>query len=221
MGIAILFGSDKGGVGKTTTAANTASMLVNKHKSVGILKSDKNPDMVNWSNDRQSNGLLPVPVHEAYGDISKDIKKLANIYDYLIVDCPGHDSAEFRSALTVVNILITLVKPASKFERNTLTELTEKVRKAQRVNPELQPWVLFTRIETNKPSKVKDAIDLDKELRSDPICWIQPLKTRISQLNIFEDACNEGAGVHDVARGSNLSKAKAQIELFCQEIGIQ
>lgn len=219
MGISIVFGSDKGGVGKTTTTANTAAMLVNKKKLVGILKSDKNPDMLNWSADRQANGLPPVPVHEAYGDIAAEIKKLSGRYDYLLVDCAGHDSAEFRSALTVANIMITLVKPSSKFERNTLTELTEKVRKAQKANPLLQPWVLITRIETNKPSKVKDAIELDKYLRSDPI-WIQPLKTRLSALDIFESACNEGAGVHDVARGNNVGRAKGQMELFAKEIGI-
>lgn len=219
MGIVIVFGSDKGGVGKTTTTANMASMLANKGKSVGVLKSDKNRDMLNWSEDRQTNCLPPVPVHEAYGDISKEIKKLSSRYDYLLVDCAGHDSVEFRSALTVATIMITLVKPSSKFERNTLTELTEKVRKAQKANPALQPWVLLTRIEGNKSSKVKDAIELDKELRSDPI-WIQPLKTRLSQLDIFESACNEGAGVHDVARGNSLVKAKAQLELLGQEIGI-
>lgn len=219
MGKAILWGSDKGGVGKTTTATNTASMLVNKGKTCAILKADRNPDLLNWDEDRRANGLPVVPVYEAYGDISNEITKLVKLVDYLLIDCAGHDSQEFRSALTVVDIVITLVKPSSKFERNTLTDVTSKVRKAQTANPKLQPWVLFTRIEANKPSKVKDAIELDKLLRSDPV-WIQPLKTRLSALDIFENACNEGAGVHDVERGSSLGKAKAQIELFAKEAGI-
>lgn len=219
MGTSIVFGSVKGGVGKTTTTANIASMLVNRGMSVGILKSDRNPDMLNWSEDRKENELPVIPVHEAYGDISKEIKKLSARYDVLLIDCAGHDSAEFRSALTVADTLITLVKPSSKFERNTLTELTEKVRTAQRANPGLQPWVLLTRIETNKNTKVKAAIELDKLLRSDPV-WIQPLKTRLSNLDIFESACNEGAGVHDVARGNSLGTAKAQLEMIGQEIGI-
>jgi chromosome partitioning protein len=219
MGKSAVFGSDKGGVGKTTTVTNVASALANKGKSVGILKSDKNRDLINWSAKRQENGLPPVPVYEAYGDISKEIKRLSSIHETLLVDCAGHDSQEFRSALTTADILITLVKPSSGFERDTLTDVTEKVRKAQTVNPSLQPWVLLTRIETNKPSKVKDAIELDKLLRSDPV-WIQPLRTRIAALDIFESACNEGAGVHDVARGTSLGKAKGQIELFAQEIGI-
>lgn len=219
MGKSAVFGSDKGGVGKTTTVANVASALTNKGKSVGILKSDKNADLLNWNLKRQQNGLPAIPVYEAYGDISKEIKRLSSIHDTLLVDCAGHDSQEFRSAITVADILITLVKPSSSFERDTLTEVTDKVRKAQKVNPTLQPWVLLTRIETNKPSKVKDAIELDKLLRSDPV-WIQPLRTRLAALDIFESACNEGAGVHDVARGTSLGKAKGQVELFAQEIGI-
>ncbi|MGK7247435.1 division plane positioning ATPase MipZ [Buttiauxella agrestis] len=219
MGKSAVFGSDKGGVGKTTTVANVASALTNKGKSVGILKSDKNANLLNWNLKRQQNGLPAIPVYEAYGDISKEIKRLSSIHDTLLVDCAGHDSQEFRSAITVADILITLVKPSSSFERDTLTEVTDKVRKAQKVNPTLQPWVLLTRIETNKPSKVKDAIELDKLLRSDPV-WIQPLRTRLAALDIFESACNEGAGVHDVARGTSLGKAKGQVELFAQEIGI-
>ena len=133
MGKSAVFGSDKGGVGKTTTVANVASALVSKGKSVGILKSDKNPDLINWNTKRQQNGLPAVPVYEAYGDISKEIKRLSDLHGVLLVDCAGHDSQEFRSALTVADILVTLVKPSSGFERDTLTDVTDKVRKAQSV----------------------------------------------------------------------------------------
>ncbi|MCH5780163.1 P-loop NTPase, partial [Salmonella enterica subsp. enterica serovar Montevideo] len=40
MGKSVIYASDKGGVGKTTTVTNTASALVNKSKSVAILKTD-------------------------------------------------------------------------------------------------------------------------------------------------------------------------------------
>ncbi|WP_250148803.1 hypothetical protein [Escherichia coli] len=113
---------------------------------------------------------------------------------------------------------MTLVKPSSDFESETLTSVTEKIRTAQKANAALEPWVLFTRINSAKPRHRKAAIDLDKLLRSDNI-WIQPLKTRISELDVYESACNEGAG-YDVSRASSLSTAKAQVELVAQEIGI-
>lgn len=219
MGKILLVVSDKGGVGKSTYVANTASMLVNKGKSVIVLKTDKNKDMLSWSEKRQANGLLPVPVHEAYGNVTKEISRLSKLCEVLIVDCPGHDSHEFRSALTVSDIMVTLVKPSSDFESETLTSVTEKVRIAQKTNGNLQPWVLMTRINPSKPRHTQKAIELDKILRSDSI-WIQPLKTRIAELDVFENACNEGAGVHDVARASSLNNAKAQLELVGMELGI-
>ncbi|EAO5315635.1 peptidyl-arginine deiminase [Salmonella enterica] len=219
MGKILLVASDKGGVGKSTYVANTASMLVNKKRSVIILKTDKNKEILSWNEKRNANGLLPVPVHEAYGNLVNEIKRLSKLCEVLIIDCPGHDSQEFRSALTVADILITLVKPSSDFESETLTTVTEKVRTAQQINPKLQPWVLLTRINTSKPRHRTRAIELDKLLREDSI-WIQPLKSRIAELDVFESACNEGAGVHDVSRATSLTAAKAQIELVAQEIGI-
>ncbi|EDO1879511.1 peptidyl-arginine deiminase [Salmonella enterica] len=219
MGKILLVASDKGGVGKSTYVANTASMLVNKKRSVIILKTDKNQEIISWNEKRNANGLLPVPVHEAYGNLVNEIKRLSKLCEVLIIDCPGHDSQEFRSALTVADILITLVKPSSDFESETLTTVTEKVRTAQQINPKLQPWVLLTRINTSKPRHRTRAIELDKLLREDSI-WIQPLKSRIAELDVFESACNEGAGVHDVSRATSLTAAKAQIELVAQEIGI-
>lgn len=219
MGKILLVASDKGGVGKSTYVANTASMLVNKKRSVIILKTDKNQEILSWNKKRNVNGLLPVPVHEAYGNLVNEIKRLSKLCEVLIIDCPGHDSQEFRSALTVADILITLVKPSSDFESETLTTVTEKVRTAQQINPKLQPWVLLTRINTSKPRHRTRAIELDKLLREDSV-WIQPLKSRIAELDVFENACNEGAGVHDVSRATSLTAAKAQIELVAQEIGI-
>lgn len=49
MGKILLVVSDKGGVGKSTYSANTASMLANKEKSVIILKTDKNNDLLSWN----------------------------------------------------------------------------------------------------------------------------------------------------------------------------
>ena len=62
MGKILLVVSDKGGVGKSTYVANTGAMLVNKGKSVIILKTDKNPDLLSWNEKRVDNGLLTIPM---------------------------------------------------------------------------------------------------------------------------------------------------------------
>lgn len=221
MGKSLVVGSNKGGVGKTTYVVNMAVMLTVLFKlRVIILKTDKNPELMDWNEKRIEAGLTPIPIHETYGrDVNKEIKRLEKLCDVVIADCPGHDSAEFRSALTVADILVTLVKPSSHFETGTLNEVTSAVRTAQTLangNPSLKPWVLMTRV---KPNKVPDAIELEKELRSNEV-WIQPLKTRISDLDVYEGACNLGAGVHEITRAGSLSKAKALLELVAKELDL-
>ncbi|MBG6246639.1 peptidyl-arginine deiminase (plasmid) [Candidatus Symbiopectobacterium sp. 'North America'] len=213
----VVYHSDKGGVGKTTTATNQASMLKNRGITVAILKTDRNADVLSWREKRIANGLTDIPVFEAYGnDVAKEIMQLDKFFSVVLVDCAGHDSTEFRSAASVADILLTCVKPSSAFERETLTTLSETINKARIHNPKLVARVVMTRV---KPNKLSDAVSLHNELCSDE-AFVQPLKTRISEIDCFEAACNEGAGVHDLLRASSLGKAKAQIELLSQEIGI-
>ncbi|MDR8346224.1 ParA family protein, partial [Acinetobacter baumannii] len=53
----LLFASDKGGVGKTTTVINMAVMLKRKNKSVILVKVDKNGDLFVWSTTREKAGF--------------------------------------------------------------------------------------------------------------------------------------------------------------------
>lgn len=219
MAITIVFGSNTGGVGKTTTVANLAVYLQHRGDKVCIIRADKNPDIYEWAETRTDNDLPLIGVYEINGDIERTVNALTKAFDFVIIDCAGHDSSEFRTSLLVADMVITPVKPSSAFERNTLATLTETIRAAQKANPALEAHVLMTRIEMSRASKRAAAIELDKFLRSDAD-FIQPLRTRISALDVFESACNEGCGVHDVVRASGLNTAKAQIELLAKEIGL-
>ena len=214
----ILFGSHKGGVGKTTTLANMAVMLMQRKRKVSIIKADKNDELAEWY-ERRKQAVLPLmPFVEAYGNITKEVHRIAKVSDVVLIDSAGHDSAEFRSGLAVADVLITLIRPSSQLEIDTLTKLTAVVRKAQQLeNSALRPYVLFTRCKSAVSNK--DALTLANALQSDPD-WIQPLKQRITQLDVFENAVNEGKGIHEVKKASSLSKAQAQLELVADELGI-
>ncbi|MFN1150153.1 AAA family ATPase [Serratia liquefaciens] len=211
----IMFGSHKGGVGKTTTVMNIAVMLVAQGRSVIILKADKNKELNYWLERRTEAGLSTIPLQEAYGDISREVTRLAKLSDVVLIDTAGHDSAEFRSALTCANVLISPVRPASQLEVDNLADLTRTVREAQRLaNPTLKAGILLTRVTAGN-----EATELSALLKSDSD-WLQPFKTRLSQLKVFESAVNLGAGVHEVDRASSLSKARGQLELLAKEIGL-
>lgn len=175
MGKILLVVSDKGGVGKSTYVANTGSMLVNKGKSVIILKTDKNHDLLSWNEKRTDNGLLTIPVHAAYGNVSNEIKRLSKLCEVLIVDCPGHDSQEFRSALTVSDIVVTLVKPSSDFESETLTSVTEKIRTAQKANT---TW--------NRGCCSPESTQQNPAIEKRPLIWINYCGRTTSGFNLLK-----------------------------------
>ncbi|RUT64126.1 plasmid partition protein A [Morganella morganii] len=213
----IMLGSHKGGVGKTTLAANIAVLLIKRGKRVIILKGDKNDELSDWLERRTTAGCKPVAIRDVQGNISGEIDKLRKMSDVVIVDTAGHDSIEFRSAISVADILLSPVRPSAQVEVDTIAAMTNVVRKAQELNnPQLQAYIVLARCKTQYGNT--DASELTKSLTSNPI-WLQPCKNRISQLDIFEKAFNEGKGVHELKKGSSLGKAKAQVELLIDELG--
>ncbi|EBG4516827.1 ParA family protein [Salmonella enterica] len=212
----LVMASGKGGVSKTTTSVQLAVCLITHGVSVALVPADKNRDIPNWNEKRAKLGYAPVPVIDGYGNVEKAIDAATRIADVVIVDCAGHDSEESRLALLRADIFVTPVKPSSDLEVESLTDVTATARKAQANNPTLKPYILLTRIKHNRLSY---AVSLTKELKSDPV-WLPVLKTRISELDVFEDCTNAGAGVHEAARASSLGKAKAQIELLAAELNL-
>ncbi|KNH27348.1 MULTISPECIES: ParA family protein [Erwiniaceae] len=212
----VVFGSPKGGVGKTTLIGNLTSLLLSRGRSVVVLRADKNEELSDFFSRREEAGLPICPLHSAWGDISGEMRRLQKMADVVLVDTAGHDSMEFRSALTAADVLLSPVRPSSQVEVDNMNKVNEVVRYVQaHENPSLKGYFLFNRC---KP-KATDAIELARSLSASPD-YIPALRTWINQLDVFESAFNLGAGVHDVSSASSLSKARALIELMAEEIGL-
>ena len=212
----IMFGSDKGGVSKTTMSINLAVYLQSIGKKVVLVKTDPNRDLTTWKARREEIGLPEIPVVEVYGDIRAELKRLAALADAVIVDCAGYDNKEYRYGLLCADVFVSPVKPSSRLESDTLKFVAATVSKAMQENTRLRSCALFTRV---KPHKLKTKIDMAKQLIEEGSV-IAPLKSYISELDVFEECVNVGAGVHEADRASSLSKAKAQIELLAKELNL-
>ncbi|WP_340617390.1 AAA family ATPase [Xenorhabdus entomophaga] len=211
----IVFGSNKGGVGKTTIAANAAVMLQQKTASVVLVRTDKNKDLDTWQNFRNEQSVPNITIMSCYGsNIHKEIEKLHGITDVILVDTAGHDSVELRSSLLVADFFIAPVNPEVMLEVVTLNKLSAIVTEAKRENPNLKAFTLLNRCPTS--SFNNDASKVAQYLKEDPLL-LTPFKTRISALKAFIKAINDGLGVHEL-KGKNVGTAKAQLELLFNEI---
>lgn len=208
----LVIGGDKGGTGKTTLAANFAVCLIKQGKAVTLVKTDNNNSISDWYEERQTNNLPLFPLIECFGKVESEIRSVEKRCDVVIVDTAGYDSPELRSALQCADVLISPVRPSSPTEVNSLTKVNGIIKKAQQLNPKLNPWILLYRCKPNH----KDRLELYDYLTADKD-WIKPLQSFVTQATAFDNAMNEGKGVHEM---KDTGKAKAQIELVLQEIGV-
>jgi chromosome partitioning protein len=218
MGKIIAFGSHKGGVGKSTILLAILIFLILRGKKCCILECDDQHSLFDWLETRKENASLEsIDYYECYTDIPERARKLAEKYDVVLLDTPGKKSPEFRKALGVADVLLSLVEPGSNIEINTLGNLCHDVKTAQAgLNKGLKAWLVLNKC-TTSPSDT-EASELRKMLNDDPD-WLPVPRQRIYTRKSHKGAYNAGMGVHEF-NDKQGNKARGEIELLLKEIGI-
>ncbi len=112
----IAFGGIKGGAGKTTLATNiTVMRSFIPNNTVVLVDGDDQRSSTDWSNQRKADNIeTPWLTVQLVGrECYKDMLKLQNKYDDVIIDIGGRDTFTQRAALTVADIFIIPFKPRS------------------------------------------------------------------------------------------------------------
>jgi chromosome partitioning protein len=206
----ILVGSQKGGVGKSTTAVNISVALAIKGHDIILVDADRQSSASNWADDRKENPNLP-KVHstQKYDNIRETLLDFNNRYDYVIVDAAGRDSRELRTGMTAAHILIIPLRP-SQLDLNTLPKMQEIITQAKDLNPNLKAFGLITMSPTNPI--ISESDDAREILKNYPAITL--LKSSISDRKVYRDAMIEGLGVIEM----DNSKAKQEINKLLAEV---
>lgn len=206
----ILIGSQKGGCGKSTLAVNlVVELLLNGH-GVVLVDADRQATAANWCHDRHDQqDLLRAPCIQEYGNISRTLLDLNDRYAYVIVDAPGHDSEELRTAMGIADLLIVPFRP-SQPDLDTLAHIHEVVTRAQDLNSKLVVRALLTMAPTN-PS-VREVAQSLEYLQEYPT--ISPLTSVIRDRKVYRDALAEGHGVREMRN----AKARQEMHQLMKEL---
>lgn len=116
----IVFGNEKGGTGKSTTAMHIVALLMEKSFRVSVLDLDRRQKTLsryieNRAAFSKRHGLdLNVPslgadwpVPGTVGELVDAVARLSEHSDYLVIDCPGHDTEVARAAHAYADTLVT------------------------------------------------------------------------------------------------------------------
>jgi chromosome partitioning protein len=214
-GIIILWGSQKGGAGKTTGATNQAVYLAQKGFDVVLMDADPQKNAAGWAERRlqkQEDGADIPTVHciEKKDNIKAAALDAASRYDAVIIDASGRDSRALRTGLAACDIAYIPCQ-ASAFDLETMDHMEEILNETKDLNPNRIVRSIITMAPTNPSmSDIKDA----KAFLSDFNESMPLSKYMTRSRKVYKTAAFEGLGVIELKD----SKAKAEIQLIGQEI---
>lgn len=207
----LLIAAQKGGTGKTTASVNIAAELARQGEDVMVVDCDASvKSSFTWAGDRVLDPSLPrVHAVQASGNVREILKDLSSRYSYVIVDAPGHDSQEMRTAMTIADLMIIPVRP-SQLDLDTVPGMVELVQTAQDMNPKLKALVLLSQVPTN--SNAKEEAEAKEFLSDYP--QIPVIDTVLKIRKAYRDSIPAGKGVIEIVRSS----AKAEVQVLVKEI---
>lgn len=208
----ITIGSLKGGVGKSTTAVNTAVELMRLGNRVALVDADPNTTTsVTWVNDRddRSPELPSIMGFQRKGNLRSFLLTMAEDYDAVIVDVGGYDSQEMRTAATASDLLVVPMT-TSPIDLDPLARFVELIKAFKDFNPGLVARALLTQVPTQSLSK---RLDIAREQLAD-YPELPMFDTVTHRRNAYVDVMPLGRGVVEW----NDYKAKAEVQLIVQEM---
>lgn len=204
--------STKGGVGKSTTAVQIATLHAKAEETL-LIDADPQASSAIWAAWRREKGKLPVPTTaRLYGKaVLNEGRVLSKGFKHTVIDTGGRDSESLRAALLLADMAIVPIG-ASNLDAAALTDLQEILELSKQYNPNLQIRVLMTRLHPHPNSK--DTLEMAKYLDES---GFTVLKTRIHERVAYRRAIAEGLTVEEFETADSEAAKKEFVELF-QEV---
>ncbi len=189
----ITIGHQKGGPGKTTTAINLSALIKQQGYNVILVDADQQRNAASWAEAREENHKrASIPCVEKRGNLRECLIELNKHYDFVVVDVPGRDSREMRTALFASHVFLAPYRP-SQFDTETVLKVNEIYQDAKDNNPNLVSCAFLTQVPTNAGNtEANEALEILNEYSSIPM-----LKTRVHNRTAYRRSVSDGSGVID------------------------
>ena len=209
----VLFGHQKGGVGKSTIAINFAYQMRKKYKDLVILDLDSQHSTILFNQLRKQEGLSVIKcVKEDDIDFDKFIGKYSkNRNNLLVIDSGGYDSDINRAALIKADFIITPVG-ISQIEIFSLQKFRKILKAAsEALDTKIKTNVLLNNVDSRSKTKLKDL----REYIKDKNAYFSLLQTTLHTRADYKNSYGEGLTVKEY---NKKGVAQDEIKQLVKEI---
>jgi chromosome partitioning protein len=147
--LTIAMTGQKGGVGKSTTSICLASEWKLRGRSVLLVDADPQQTASTWAAvASEANGQPPAVIAMQQPTMHRDgqLTRVAASFDRILIDCPPRSDAIQRSALMAADLALLPCGPSAA-DAWALAASIELVREAMTLRPNLQAFVVLTRVQ--------------------------------------------------------------------------
>ncbi|WP_028449682.1 AAA family ATPase [Chitinibacter tainanensis] len=219
----ILVGTEKGGVGKSTLAVNTAAYLKQKGFQVVIVDTDTQPTTNTFIEQRAAAGVEPhIPCYIIQGEkkIARDLLGLAEQFQFVVVDAGGRDSVELRETMLVCDTMIAPTE-VGLFETWALKKTASLVNDVNIIRGEgnaINVHAVLNCAPTNP--FLRNRIDRAIEFITHNFPQLNLAETIIHNRVAYSDAALFSMGIVEVPAEVKDAKAVKELVAFLEEIGL-
>ena len=204
--------NQKGGTGKTTLSMNLAGALSLREHQVCVIDADPQGTATRWAASASDERPFPASVlglSAARGKVHREVRKLVENYDYIIIDCPpAADSPVPQSALLIADLGLIPIIPSPPDLWATLGIKTI-VENAGDINEELKARLVVNQLQSNVGIS-RDALEILPEFGFE-VC-----QTMLHHRAAYKQAALDGQSVHK--GGSRAKAAIEEVEALTDEI---
>lgn len=208
MALVIAVAGQKGGTGKSTVAVNLAAHWHERGLRVLLVDADPQGTSATWADVAAEHGHPAPPCVRVGDSLRRDLPKLAEAFDVVVLDAPGRAAgARQVGALLVADVVMLPCGPSAP-DAWGLAASVDAVREVQELRPDLLARILLNRADrtamTRSAQDALAAVGLPVLTRS--------LGARVA----FAEALAAGRGVTGYAAGSvaahELRQLAAELE---------